>query len=245
MRIAPEIGAVFVVKTFRLPLKDPRTKLPAWLVRKFHARPGEALYFQLERGEVVVTAYAPQRGNVLFHIRIGGDSRPRLTEVHLKGIGATFGDELEFKFIGRGKAIVRVRQQKTEKKEQQHIFLLPEEVEGSRTYIEGAIKQITVNAFERDPKARQACIDHYGVICCVCRFNFEEFYGEIGRDYIHVHHLTPISSVAKEYELDPIQDLRPVCPNCHAMMHRRRPPYTIKEMQRILKDARSPQLSKR
>jgi predicted HNH restriction endonuclease len=45
-----------------------------------------------------------------------------------------------------------------------------------------------------------------------------------------VHHLRPLSGIAEEYEIDPVEDLRPVCPNCHAMLHRKTPPYTIDEL---------------
>lgn len=63
--------------------------------------------------------------------------------------------------------------------------------------------------------------------------NFKDTYGKIGEDYIHVHHEVEISSIAEEYEVDPIEDLKPVCPNCHAMLHRRKPAYTIDELRRI------------
>jgi predicted HNH restriction endonuclease len=85
---------------------------------------------------------------------------------------------------------------------------------------EGAKKQITVNAYERNPKARELCIQKYGFKCSVCGFNFEEIYGEIGKGYIHVHHLKPLREINKEYNVDPINDLRPVCPNCHSMLHK-------------------------
>ncbi|MDB9470225.1 hypothetical protein PN480_18680 [Dolichospermum circinale CS-1225] len=38
----------------------------------------------------------------------------------------------------------------------------------------------------------------------------------------------------EEYEVDPIKDLRPVCPNCHAMIHRRLPPLSIDEIKSII-----------
>lgn len=85
---------------------------------------------------------------------------------------------------------------------------------------EGAKKQIIVNAYERNGKARQLCINEYGYKCCICEFDFEEVYGEIGFQYIEVHHLKPLHKVDREYQIDPINDLRPVCPNCHAMLHR-------------------------
>ncbi|HHS95286.1 MAG TPA: hypothetical protein ENJ45_01760, partial [Phaeodactylibacter sp.] len=99
---------------------------------------------------------------------------------------------------------------------------------------EGAVKKITVNKYERNAKARQKCIEHYGVLCSVCDFGFEEKYGEIGEGFIHIHHLKPLSNVGKEYEVDAVEDLRPVCPNCHAMLHRASPPYSIEDMKRII-----------
>lgn len=102
-------------------------------------------------------------------------------------------------------------------------FRLPDEVLAEEKYIEGAVKKIRVVAYERDKKARQACIEHYGAICCVCGLDFETQYGEIGKGYIHVHHLIPLSRIKQEYKVDPIKDLRPVCPNCHAMIHKMEP----------------------
>jgi 5-methylcytosine-specific restriction enzyme A len=113
-------------------------------------------------------------------------------------------------------------------------FSLPEEIPHSFTFREGAQRIITVNSYERNSRARQACIDHHGAICSICRFDFAEKYGEMGHGYIHVHHLTPIAEVGDEYELDPIADLRPVCPNCHAMIHSRIPAYTIDDVKRAI-----------
>jgi len=86
-------------------------------------------------------------------------------------------------------------------------------------YIEGALKEIKVNAYERDRKARQACIDFHGTDCKVCGLDFGSRYGEIGVGFIHVHHVVPLASIGDEYEVDPVKDLVPVCPNCHAMLH--------------------------
>ena len=69
--------------------------------------------------------------------------------------------------------------------------------------------------------------------------NFEAIYGAIGRDFIHVHHLIPLSEVGDTYEVDPIEDLRPVCPNCHAMLHKRTPPYSISELSALMDRASS------
>jgi 5-methylcytosine-specific restriction enzyme A len=86
---------------------------------------------------------------------------------------------------------------------------------------EGKSKTVTVNVFERNPIARKKCMDYYGVQCQVCDMNFENIYGEVGRDFIHIHHIVPLHELKQEYNVDPTKDLIPVCPNCHAMLHRK------------------------
>lgn len=98
---------------------------------------------------------------------------------------------------------------------------------------EGAKKQITVNAYERNPKARRECIKKHGYKCSVCEFDFAEYYGDIGIGFIEVHHLKPLNEINKEYEVNPLNDLRPICPNCHSMLHRSN--LTIEQLREILK----------
>jgi 5-methylcytosine-specific restriction protein A len=105
-------------------------------------------------------------------------------------------------------------------------------------YIEGKSKKVTVNKYERDTKAREKCIQHYGYQCSVCKFSFKNMYGGIGEEFIHVHHLTPISAIGKQYKIDPVNDLRPVCPNCHAMLHKSDPPFSIEELKSLINENR-------
>jgi 5-methylcytosine-specific restriction enzyme A len=112
--------------------------------------------------------------------------------------------------------------------------LYPDELEPGRKYIEGARKQVRVNAYERDARARSACLKHHGYRCSVCGLLFEELYGEVGEGFIHVHHLRPLALSDGVYILDPVEDLRPVCPNCHAMLHRREPPLSIAELKAMI-----------
>lgn len=108
------------------------------------------------------------------------------------------------------------------------IIVYPDEIFFDKTsYTEGASKQVLVNQYERDPKARSACIRHWGCACFVCGFDFGKTYGDMGEGFIHVHHLTDIAAIGCEYEVDPYRDLRPVCPNCHAMLHTQRPALDI------------------
>ena len=112
---------------------------------------------------------------------------------------------------------------------------LAEELPTGIKFTEGAKKTITVNAYERDDGARAACLAKYGYVCAVCDVLLEDRYGRIAREFIHVHHVTPISKIGKSYEVDPVKDLRPVCPNCHAILHRKTPPLSIEQARKRLK----------
>lgn len=108
------------------------------------------------------------------------------------------------------------------------------EVEPGAVFREGAVVRVSVNAYERNLAARRTCIEHYGTSCCICGFNFGRVYGPEVDGLIHVHHLRPLAEVGAEYTVDPVADLRPVCPNCHAVLHSRTPAYSVEEVRRLL-----------
>ena len=110
------------------------------------------------------------------------------------------------------------------------IELGTEEIFNDERYTEGALTKIIVNKYERNLKARKECLKHYGYNCSICGVNLENIYGDLGKDFIHVHHIVPLHEIKKEYKIDPVKDLRPVCPNCHGIIHRRNPAYTIEEI---------------
>lgn len=114
-----------------------------------------------------------------------------------------------------------------------HPFSLPEEI-GSDEIWEGAKTSILVNRFERSKTAREQCLKHYGYACSACGITLEDVYGELAEQFIHVHHVVPLSMIRDDYQVDPITDLRPVCPNCHSMIHRRKDPLTIDELKELL-----------
>ena len=118
--------------------------------------------------------------------------------------------------------------------DQTHSTRLPEEIDSKEVFKEGASKNVTVNQYERSAGAREKCLALHGYQCSVCSFDFEKKYGEIGKNYIHVHHIVPISEVGREYELDPETDLIPICPNCHAMIHLTRPAISIMQLKQYL-----------
>ncbi len=117
-------------------------------------------------------------------------------------------------------------------------FLLAEQVSADETYPEGATCQIVVNAYERNPQARAKCLLHYGPTCSVCEMTFKHTYGSKFEGFIHVHHLRPLNLIRRTYQVDPIKDLRPVCPNCHAIIHFGGKTLTIEEARRLLKTTR-------
>lgn len=104
------------------------------------------------------------------------------------------------------------------------------------TFAEGAEEQFMLNRFERSLEARNACIARYGNTCQVCGLDFSEKYGNLGAGFIHVHHRVSIAAIREEYCVDPVNDLVPVCPNCHAMLHRREPPLEIEELRALMHD---------
>jgi len=112
----------------------------------------------------------------------------------------------------------------------------PETLPNSAEYSEGHVQTVTVNRYERSAKARAACLRHHGHRCAVCRLDFAERYGEIGEGFIHVHHRRPLRLRKEKYRIDPKDDLIPVCPNCHAMLHKEEPPMDIDELRALLRD---------
>lgn len=105
----------------------------------------------------------------------------------------------------------------------------PDELPEETLYPEGAARRVLVNAYERSPAGRRQCVQHYGPTCVICQMDFEKEYGSVAAGYIHVHHLRPVSEIGEAYTLHPVKDLRPVCPNCHAVLHLRRPAFSIDE----------------
>ena len=135
---------------------------------------------------------------------------------------------------------------------EEFLSLLIDESYGEQNFIyeqqllfEGARKEIETNIYERNPIARQKCLDYHGYTCGICKKPLDTIYGPKAKYVIEVHHIIPISKIRKQYIIDPIKDLIPVCPNCHTIIHMKAPCYTIEEMmkdvdiQRINKSKKS------
>lgn len=114
-------------------------------------------------------------------------------------------------------------------------FTLPDEIGyDEEVFNEGALRQITVNAFERNTAARRRCLEIHGSRCKICDFDFGYFYGPEMDGYSHVHHLTPLAEIGEKYIVNPETHLVPVCANCHAAIHIKKPPYTLEEIRSMI-----------
>lgn len=109
----------------------------------------------------------------------------------------------------------------------------PQSQEGPKI-AEGQASKVLATRYERSPINRQLCLQLKGYRCSVCGFDFEETYGVIGREFIHVHHAIPVSRMEEGHIVVPAEELFPVCPNCHSMLHRKDPPYSIEELRRLV-----------
>ncbi|GAB3542053.1 hypothetical protein GCM10027403_34300 [Arthrobacter tecti] len=100
-----------------------------------------------------------------------------------------------------------------------------------------SLKRVFVNQFEHDPDATRVAVAHHGSQCRACGFDFEVKYGKRATGLVHVHHVVPAAQLTASYELDPVADLIPLCPNCHFMAHSRHPdPFSVAELRSMIDD---------
>ncbi len=114
----------------------------------------------------------------------------------------------------------------------------PEEIGDYEDLVEGAKRKIYVNAYERNKEARLKCIEYHGLACYICGMKFSDTYGKLGNNFIHVHHIKELSTIGKDYKVDPVIDLIPVCPNCHAMLHYGKYRVSVKDLKEIVKGSK-------
>lgn len=101
--------------------------------------------------------------------------------------------------------------------------------------VEGKRKKIYTTKYERSSENRKKAIKIHGTRCMVCDFDFEEVYGELGKDFIEVHHTKPLSSLDEEIIVDPEKDLVCLCSNCHRIVHRKKDKIlSVEELKEIM-----------
>lgn len=80
-------------------------------------------------------------------------------------------------------------------------------------------------------KKKELYLKKYGKLDCeVCKFDFFETYGELGKGFIEAHHRVPLSEIYAE-QITKLDDLALVCSNCHRMLHRS---ISIDELKKII-----------
>lgn len=105
---------------------------------------------------------------------------------------------------------------------------------GASEVSEGEKQTVTLTKYERNPLARKQCLEAHGTACAVCGIDFGKVYGPEFAGKIEVHHKIPISEIGEEYVIDPVNDLVPVCPNCHTALHSKKGGgvYTVEELRK-------------
>ena len=106
--------------------------------------------------------------------------------------------------------------------------------EKKSAYYEGAVETINVNRYERNKEARRKCIAHYGQACQACDIDLSKKYGSVAENFTHVHHIKKLSTISAKYQIDPVTDLIPLCPNCHAIAHLRKEPYSVQQIKSMI-----------
>lgn len=98
-----------------------------------------------------------------------------------------------------------------------------------------AVRWSLASRYETDPDAARVCRAHHGPACSACGLDPEAVYGPEAAGVLQVHHIVPAGLISDSYELDPVSDLVPLCPTCHAVAHSGFPdPYTPAELRRLL-----------
>ena len=111
---------------------------------------------------------------------------------------------------------------------------------------EGAASARETIVKQRSQRLRAAAIQYYRqpdgrLYCAVCGFCFADHYEDIGRDYIEIHHENPVYQYSDEgfdtYIADAVVKMKPLCANCHRMIHRdRKHPLTVEELRELYRE---------
>ncbi len=118
-------------------------------------------------------------------------------------------------------------------------FKANEKLEGE--FPEGKISERKHKYRERNSMVSQIAKQNFKnkngrLFCQICEFDFEKEYGEIGADFIEAHHTIPVSEMQPGH-VTKIEDLAMLCPNCHRMVHKKRPWLKMGELNQLRKNA--------
>ena len=86
---------------------------------------------------------------------------------------------------------------------------------------EGAKKTYELTKSERDPSVRREALKFYEFKCYCCDKRPKI------QSMIEIHHLNPIAEGERETK---VEDVLPLCRNCHSAAHSEEPPITIERL---------------
>lgn len=104
-----------------------------------------------------------------------------------------------------------------------------------KSYLEGQKKERVLELISRNPRLAIEAKEKWGLDCQICGFNFEKIYGPLGRDFIEVHHLRQLARQDGKGSKITVNDVRPVCSNCHSIIHRRKDMLSLRKVKRALR----------
>lgn len=107
----------------------------------------------------------------------------------------------------------------------------------SEEILEGEKSTVLQNKYERSRFNRAMCLRAHGFTCMACGDTLSKKYGVVAQELVHVHHITPVATLGGATIVDPINDLVPLCPNCHNVIHRKNPPFSMEELKGIISQA--------
>lgn len=184
-------------------------------------------YHFLEDGNGTDACAKGNEGSLIQDFCNKYECEPDDIDIH-SGVGANSGRT--FLLIRDPRLALEILCQASNGLIEENIVLL--EIE--RRFVEGRVSDVVMKRRERDPKARSACLAAYGFNCYACGINLKSKYCGLDVEVIHVHHEEPLSQSEGAREIYPIATMKPLCPNCHAVIHSRTPPYSITEIRGML-----------
>ena len=103
----------------------------------------------------------------------------------------------------------------------------------------GSAVGVLDHEWERDPLIRALCLRYHGTRCHICHTDLAQRYGHLGASSTQVHLIHPRAFVDVSRVPDPVEDLIPVCPSCHVMLHLgRTDPMPVEDLRRWMTRAR-------
>ena len=105
---------------------------------------------------------------------------------------------------------------------------------------EGQLMTRSVEYRTRSRELRNTAVEYYSesgrIRCLACYFEFARAYQAIGEGVIQIHHIKPVSFMRGEplSREDALANVRPLCANCHQMVHTKTPPIPICDLRSMV-----------